>query len=194
MGRAGVRTAPCQIRPSGVPPHTHGDLPPLEYAPFRPTRTHEDPSSRGTGPSGSRPLRETPRRSAAADAELDATPLPAEEAAILQRGCDGHQVSQGTGRGDAGLGSAPRQVPCGVRPFCLSVRPSARRLGARSALQLLLLLPLGLLALALLYLLLVNPEAFRRVLPRLVSDTAFRRLRYTLSPLLELRARGLLPA
>ena len=74
------------------------------------------------------------------------------------------------------------------------MRPSARRLGARSALQLLLLLPLGLLALALLYLLLVNPEAFRRVLPRLVSDTAFRRLRYTLSPLLELRARGLLPA
>ncbi|KAM5312640.1 transmembrane protein 191C isoform 4-T4 [Glossophaga mutica] len=100
-----------------------------------------------------------------------------------------------TGRGNAGLGSAPRLVPCGVRPACPSVRPSARRLWALSMLQmLLLLLPLGLLALALLYLLLVNPEAFRRVLPSLVSDTAFRRLRYTLSPLLQLRARGLLPA
>lgn len=76
-----------------------------------------------------------------------------------------------------------------------SVCPLALRWWALSALQmLLLLLPLGFLVLALLYLLLVNPEAFRRLLPRLVSDTAFRRLRYTLSPLLELRARGLLPA
>ncbi|XP_008140860.3 transmembrane protein 191C [Eptesicus fuscus] len=68
------------------------------------------------------------------------------------------------------------------------------RLWALSALQMLLLLPLGFLALPLLYLLLVNPEALRRLLPRLGSDAAFRRLRYTLSPLLELRARGLLPA
>lgn len=58
----------------------------------------------------------------------------------------------------------------------------------------LLLLPLGFLALPLLYLVLVNPAALRRLLPRLGSDPAFRRLRYTLSPLLELRARGLLPA
>ncbi|XP_053784618.1 transmembrane protein 191C [Desmodus rotundus] len=85
------------------------------------------------------------------------------------------------------------KAECKKRLFC-SAGATGTKLGARSALQLLLLLPLGLLALALLYLLLVNPEAFRRVLPRLVSDTAFRRLRYTLSPLLELRARGLLPA
>lgn len=58
----------------------------------------------------------------------------------------------------------------------------------------LLLVPLGVLALPLLYLVLVNPAALRRLLPRLGSDAAFRRLRYTLSPLLELRARGLLPA
>lgn len=58
----------------------------------------------------------------------------------------------------------------------------------------LLLLPLGFLALPLLYLLLVRPEAPRRLLPRLGSAAARRRLRYTLSPLLELRARGLLPA
>nr|KAF6404295.1 transmembrane protein 191C [Molossus molossus] len=68
------------------------------------------------------------------------------------------------------------------------------RLWALSALQVLLLLPLGFLTLPLLYVVLVNPAAFRRLLPRLGSDTAFRRLRYTLSPLLELRARGLLPA
>ncbi|KAF6081892.1 hypothetical protein HJG60_008883 [Phyllostomus discolor] len=86
------------------------------------------------------------------------------------------------------------KAECKKRLFC-SAGATGTRLWALSALQmLLLLLPLGFLALALLYLLLVNPEAFRRLLPRLVSDTAFRRLRYTLSPLLELRARGLLPA
>lgn len=74
------------------------------------------------------------------------------------------------------------------------MRPSVRRLWALSALQVLLLLPLGFLTLPLLYVVLINPDAFRRLLPRLGSDTAFRRLRYTLSPLLELRARGLLPA
>ena len=56
------------------------------------------------------------------------------------------------------------------------------------------MLPLGFLALLLLYLMLVNPSALREGLPHFVSDAAFRRLRYTLSPLLELRARGLLPA
>lgn len=61
-------------------------------------------------------------------------------------------------------------------------------------LQTLLVLPLGFLALSLLYLALVNPDAFRHGLPRLSSDTVFRRLRYMLSPLLELRARGLLPS
>ncbi|XP_077916809.1 transmembrane protein 191C [Halichoerus grypus] len=68
------------------------------------------------------------------------------------------------------------------------------RLWALGALQTLFLLPLGVVALPLLYLTLVNPSALRRGLPHFVSDAAFRRLRYTLSPLLELRARGLLPA
>ncbi|XP_020016339.1 transmembrane protein 191C [Castor canadensis] len=68
------------------------------------------------------------------------------------------------------------------------------RLWALSALQALLLLPLGFLALPLLYVVLAKPDAVGPGLPRLSSDAAFRRLRYTLSPLLELRARGLLPA
>uniref|UniRef100_A0A8C8ZME6 Uncharacterized protein n=1 Tax=Prolemur simus TaxID=1328070 RepID=A0A8C8ZME6_PROSS len=68
------------------------------------------------------------------------------------------------------------------------------RLWARGALRTLLLLPLGFLALALLCVLLRRPDAVRRELERLGSDAALRRLRYTLSPLLELRARGLLPA
>lgn len=76
----------------------------------------------------------------------------------------------------------------------LSVGPWVRRLWALGALQTLLLLPLGFLALPTLYLMLVNPSALPRGLPRLGSDAAFRRLRYTLSQLLQLRARGLLPA
>uniref|UniRef100_A0A2K6EEZ6 Transmembrane protein 191C n=2 Tax=Propithecus coquereli TaxID=379532 RepID=A0A2K6EEZ6_PROCO len=67
-------------------------------------------------------------------------------------------------------------------------------LWAQGALRALLLLPLGFLALALLCVLLRRPDAVRRELARLGSDAALRRLRYTLSPLLELRARGLLPA
>ncbi|XP_069353486.1 transmembrane protein 191C [Eulemur rufifrons] len=70
----------------------------------------------------------------------------------------------------------------------------AFRRWARGALRTLLLLPLGFLALALLCVLLRRPDAVRRELERLGSDAALRRLRYTLSPLLELRARGLLPA
>ncbi|KAJ1074048.1 hypothetical protein K5549_015547 [Capra hircus] len=79
-------------------------------------------------------------------------------------------------------------------------RPSAgawsvRRLWALGALQtLLLLLPLGVVALPLLYLALANPSALRRGLARPGSDAALRRLRYTLAPLLRLRAGGLLPA
>ncbi|XP_047618606.1 transmembrane protein 191C [Phacochoerus africanus] len=68
------------------------------------------------------------------------------------------------------------------------------RLWALGALQTLLLLPLGLLALPLLYLALVNPFALQRGLARPSLNAALRRLRYTLAPLLELRARGLLPA
>uniref|UniRef100_E1BIZ8 Transmembrane protein 191C n=1 Tax=Bos taurus TaxID=9913 RepID=E1BIZ8_BOVIN len=67
------------------------------------------------------------------------------------------------------------------------------RLWALGALQTLLLLPLGVMALPLLYLALVNlgpaPRPWRPG-----SDAALRRLRYTLAPLLQLRARGLLPA
>uniref|UniRef100_A0A2K6EEZ2 Transmembrane protein 191C n=1 Tax=Propithecus coquereli TaxID=379532 RepID=A0A2K6EEZ2_PROCO len=69
-----------------------------------------------------------------------------------------------------------------------------KRLFGGGALRALLLLPLGFLALALLCVLLRRPDAVRRELARLGSDAALRRLRYTLSPLLELRARGLLPA
>ena len=76
----------------------------------------------------------------------------------------------------------------------LSVRPWVRRLWALGALQTLLLLPLGFLALPMLCLMLVNPSALRGGLPRFDLDAAFRGLRYTLSPLLQLRARGLLPA
>ncbi|KAM7331441.1 hypothetical protein ACRRTK_008149 [Alexandromys fortis] len=69
------------------------------------------------------------------------------------------------------------------------------RLWALSALQTLLLLPLGFLALPLLYVALGKPDTVGQGLPSsLGSDTVFRRLRYTLSPLLELRAQGLLPA
>ncbi|XP_076798658.1 transmembrane protein 191C isoform X2 [Arvicanthis niloticus] len=66
------------------------------------------------------------------------------------------------------------------------------RLWALSALQTLLLLPLGFLVLPLIYVVLAKPDAVR--LQSLGSDVVFRRLRYTLSPLLELRARGLLPS
>lgn len=68
------------------------------------------------------------------------------------------------------------------------------RLWALSALQTLLLLPLGFLVLPLIYLVLARPDAIGRGLQSLGSNAVFRRLRYTLSPLLELRARGLLPA
>ncbi|XP_004694998.1 PREDICTED: transmembrane protein 191C [Condylura cristata] len=67
------------------------------------------------------------------------------------------------------------------------------RLWALGALQTLLLLTLGILALPLLYLVLVNSDVFHRGLPPLSLEASIRRLRYTLSPLLELRTHGLLP-
>ncbi|XP_004592102.2 transmembrane protein 191C isoform X1 [Ochotona princeps] len=67
-------------------------------------------------------------------------------------------------------------------------------LWALGALQTMLLLPLGFLTLPLLYKTLLNPDGLRQGLPHLGWDAARRRLRYTLSPLLELRARGLLPS
>ncbi|XP_004843380.1 transmembrane protein 191C-like isoform X5 [Heterocephalus glaber] len=68
------------------------------------------------------------------------------------------------------------------------------RLWALGGLQTLVLVPLVFLVLSLLYLVLVKPDAIRQGLKLLRSDVTFRRLRYTLSPLLQLRARGLLPA
>ncbi|XP_053443409.1 transmembrane protein 191C [Nycticebus coucang] len=70
----------------------------------------------------------------------------------------------------------------------------ALRLWALGALQTLLLLPLVFLGLVLLYMTLKHHDAVRGGLGYLGSDAALRRLRYTLSPLLELRAHGLLPA
>ncbi|XP_075390782.1 transmembrane protein 191C [Tenrec ecaudatus] len=67
------------------------------------------------------------------------------------------------------------------------------RLWALGVLQMLLLLPFGFLALPLLYLLLVNAATLCRGLPRLRSAAGLRRLRYTLSPLLRLSPRRLLP-
>ncbi|TKC45450.1 hypothetical protein EI555_011747, partial [Monodon monoceros] len=90
---------------------------------------------------------------------------------------------------ESGVRGAPGAPP---PPVCRCV--VVRRLWALGALQTLLLLLLGVVALPLLYLALVNPSALRRGLMRPGSDAAIRRLRYTLAPLLELRARGLLPA
>lgn len=98
------------------------------------------------------------------------------------------------GKPGGGRGVPARPPVRALRTTAPFLCRSVQRPWALSALQTLLLLPLGFLALPFLYLVLVNPDAFRRGLPRISSDTAFRRLRYMLSPLLELRARGLLPA
>ncbi|XP_017374116.1 transmembrane protein 191C isoform X3 [Cebus imitator] len=60
-------------------------------------------------------------------------------------------------------------------------------------LQVLLTLPLFFLGLSLLYKLLLDAGAVSAWLRSLTSETTLRRLRYTLSPLLELRGNGLLP-
>ncbi|KAG8505932.1 Transmembrane protein 191C [Galemys pyrenaicus] len=78
------------------------------------------------------------------------------------------------------------------RMFC-GLGVAGIRFWALGTLQMLLLLPLGFLALALLYLVLVNPDVFHRGLPPVSLEASIRRLRYTLSPLLELRTHGLLP-
>ncbi|XP_055260942.1 transmembrane protein 191C isoform X2 [Moschus berezovskii] len=98
-------------------------------------------------------------------------------------------------RGQDSAGSLMEEVAkadCEKRLF--GAGAAGFRLWALGALQTLLLLPLGVVALPLLYLALVNPSALRRSLARPGSDAALRRLRYTLAPLLQLRARGLLPA
>nr|XP_007973122.2 transmembrane protein 191C isoform X2 [Chlorocebus sabaeus] len=61
------------------------------------------------------------------------------------------------------------------------------------ALQVLLTLPLLFLGLLLLWTVLLDPGTISAWLRSLTSETTLRRLRYTLSPLLELRANGLLP-
>uniref|UniRef100_A0A2K5JI31 Uncharacterized protein n=1 Tax=Colobus angolensis palliatus TaxID=336983 RepID=A0A2K5JI31_COLAP len=60
-------------------------------------------------------------------------------------------------------------------------------------LQVLLTLPLLFLGLSLLWTVLLHPGTISAWLRSLTSETTLRRLRYTLSPLLELRANGLLP-
>uniref|UniRef100_A0A4X1UXK2 Transmembrane protein 191C n=1 Tax=Sus scrofa TaxID=9823 RepID=A0A4X1UXK2_PIG len=105
--------------------------------------------------------------------------------AVLGREASG-EMAEGVG-----LGAGVRPT---LRHHASARASSVRRLWALGALQTLLLLPLGLLALPLLYLALVNPFALRRGLARPSLNAALRRLRYTLAPLLELRARGLLPA
>ncbi|KAM5312638.1 transmembrane protein 191C isoform 2-T2 [Glossophaga mutica] len=86
----------------------------MRTPPLRPTGPHEDPNSRGTGPGRSHPLRDMPRRSPAAAAELDATPLPAEEAAILQRGRDRHQVVGAEHAADVAAAAAARLAGAGA--------------------------------------------------------------------------------
>lgn len=103
--------------------------------------------------------------------------------AVRARGASGEWLA-----GSGGPGSGSRSHHLRVRCWFL-------RLWALSALQTLLLLPLGFLALPLLYVALAKPDTVGPGLSSsLGSDAVFRRLRYTLSPLLELRPRGLLPA
>ncbi|XP_045145509.1 transmembrane protein 191C [Echinops telfairi] len=95
-------------------------------------------------------------------------------------------------RGQHGAGSLMEEV---AKADCETRLLGAMgiRLWALGVLQMLLLLPFGFLALPLLYLLLVNAAALCRGLPRLRSAAGLRRLRYTLSPLLRLSPRRLLP-
>ncbi|XP_007451071.1 PREDICTED: plectin-like [Lipotes vexillifer] len=111
-----------------------------------------------------------------------------------QGGGEPCESQPGQGQGCAGsLMEEVAKADCEKRLFC-GAGAAGIRLWALGALQTLLLLLLGVVALPLLYLALVNPSALRRGLMRPGSDAAIRRLRYTLAPLLELRARGLLPA
>ncbi|XP_032127212.1 transmembrane protein 191C isoform X4 [Sapajus apella] len=72
-------------------------------------------------------------------------------------------------------------------------RAQAIRRCVLGVLQVLLTLPLFFLGLSLLYQLLLDAGAVSAWLRSLTSETTLRRLRYTLSPLLELRGNGLLP-
>ncbi|XP_010619118.1 transmembrane protein 191C, partial [Fukomys damarensis] len=109
--------------------------------------------------------------------------------------CSAAARARGVSGEPAGGLLGPRPLPGPLPTLArFSLCPCAHRLWTLGALRTLALLPLVFLVLQLLYLVLVKPEAIRQGLARLRSDAAFRRLRYTLSPLLELRGHGLLPA
>nr|XP_030692274.1 LOW QUALITY PROTEIN: transmembrane protein 191C [Globicephala melas] len=168
-------------------PRLPRDGPPKDHARIGdPPRSATPPTER-RAPTGSAPPGVSPHRSPARS--CTSLPLP------RRSGCSAARARRASG--EPAAGAAPES---GVRgapgapppPVCRCV--VVRRLWALGALQTLLLLLLGVVALPLLYLALVNPSALRRGLMRPGSDAAIRRLRYTLAPLLELRARGLLPA
>ncbi|XP_030863423.1 transmembrane protein 191C isoform X3 [Gorilla gorilla gorilla] len=130
------------------------------------------------------------------------------------------RVSACAGPGGVGWSGTPLPIPPAVPPppppgnqagaagaevaGCGPLSPQEMRLfrGPRAlairrcvlgALQVLLTLPLLFLGLSLLSTVLLDPGAVSAWLWSLTSETTLRRLRYTLSPLLELRANGLLP-
>ncbi|KAK2121159.1 hypothetical protein P7K49_002545 [Saguinus oedipus] len=117
------------------------------------------------------------------------------------------QVSACAGPGGAGWSRTTLSVPLWDRlplPGNAALSPQEMRLfgGPRAqaikrcmlgALKVLLMLPLFFLGLSLLYKALLDPGAVSAWLQSLTSETTLRRLRYMLSPLLELRANGLLP-
>ncbi|XP_035870586.1 transmembrane protein 191C isoform X2 [Phyllostomus discolor] len=102
--------------PMGLPLTPTGTRLPTRTPPLRPTRPHEDPNSRGPGPGGSRPLRETPRRSPAAAVELDATPPP--------RRRSGYFAARAR-RAPGGPRDWPREHRARVRPPTSTLRDSA---------------------------------------------------------------------
>ena len=211
LGRDGLETGPAPgaapthvTTPSGIfppsprdPPHDTNpagrprlprDGPPKDHARIGdPPRSATSPTER-RAPTGPAPPGGSPRRSPARGCM--SLPLPRRRS-----GCSAARARRASGEPAAGaaLESGVQGAP-GAQPPPVCRCVVVRRLWALGSLQTLLLLLLGVVALPLLYLALVNPSALRRGLMRPGSDAAIRRLRYTLAPLLELRARGLLPA
>nr|XP_039318449.1 transmembrane protein 191C isoform X4 [Saimiri boliviensis boliviensis] len=101
----------------------------------------------------------------------------------------------GAGESDGGGGGAGRLAEWPGTEMRLFGGPRAQaiRRCVLGALQVLLTLPLFFLGLSLLCKVLLDAGAVSAWLRSLTSETTLRRLRYTLSPLLELRANGLLP-
>nr|XP_039318451.1 transmembrane protein 191C isoform X6 [Saimiri boliviensis boliviensis] len=106
-----------------------------------------------------------------------------------------HSPSGGAGESDGGGGGAGRLAEWPGTEMRLFGGPRAQaiRRCVLGALQVLLTLPLFFLGLSLLCKVLLDAGAVSAWLRSLTSETTLRRLRYTLSPLLELRANGLLP-